>query len=367
MNWVPKGIVLIGWTNKEGFFVIYKHPTNLQITDEEVMRVGSAHRMRNLNANTITLREKELNVVSFFSGLITSKYHIAPNYVISLLLEKGENPRDYLKTLPKGVDIVLTEFPVKRFDARTTSFRDVLSNIGESYHHTLPKLYKALINNEIEIKQDMDDFFDSVSRDLDAPLITTDIGDEATIEELRNKVAEQDGTIRMLQTMMEGKDLTGGAVEYLAKIETLKNKLANLEQRNREKEKRISQLEIQLARIELLETRIQSFQTGITERDAEIADLRTRLTNTAGISAGTTIGGSGSTGETQVWKNKVRDLQTELREKMILVNKLKAQLSGSLDSIEARALLSEASQKTVSQSPFDEDLEDEIKSRYITL
>jgi len=364
VKYVPKGIVLIGWTNKEGFFVIHKHPPTLQITDEEVMRVGSTHRMRNLDANTITLREKDLNVISFFSGLITSKYHIAPNFVISLLLEREENPRDYLKTLPTGVDIVLSGFPVKRFDARTTSFRDVLSKIGESYRQTLPKLYHALINHEIEVKQDMDDFFDSISRDLDAPSTTTGIDDGLSIDELRKKGAEQEGTIKMLQNMMDGTDLTGGAVEYIAKIETLKTKLSNSEQRNKEKDKQISQLEIQLARIDLLETRIQSLQVGVTDRDAEIADLRMRLTNTAGLSAGAAVSTGTSSGEVQIWKNKVRNLEKDLREKTMMINKLRAQLAGG---VEARALLSEVSDKSITQSTFDEDLEDEMKSKYITL
>lgn len=362
---MPKGIVLIGWTNKEGFFIIHKHPATLFINDEEVMRIGSTHRMRNLDANVITLREKELNVVSFFSGLITSKYHIAPNFVVSMVLEKSENPRDYLKTLPKGVEIVLSEFPVKRFDARTTSFRDVLSNIGESYNQTLPKLYKALINNEIQIKQDMTDFFDSISRDLDKPTTDEEV-DASTVEELRSKIAEQDGVIKMLQNMVEGKDFSG-ATEYVAKIERLKTQLSNSERRNKENDRRISELEIQLSRIDLLETRIQSLQSAVTERDAEIAELRSRIPGSAGLSSSTSGDVSTSGGQAQVWKNKVLELQGELRERTALINKLKTQLSGHLDEEEARSLLSELSQKATIQSSLDEDLDDEMKSKYITL
>lgn len=362
---MPKGIVLIGWTNKEGFFLIYKHPESVSITDEEIMRIGSAHRMRNLDANAITLHEKELNVVSFFSGLITSKYHIAPNFVLSLLLEKHENPRDYIKTLPKGSEIVLSEFPVKRFDARTTSFQDVLSNIGKSYLKTLPKLYDALINNLIEIQADIDEFFSSVARDLEAP--STIPADEDTITELKNKIAEQEGVIKMLQNIVEGKDFQSGAAEYIAKIETMKTQLSNAGQRIKEKDGKISELEIQLARIDLLETRIQSLQSAVTERDAEIEDLRTRLTSSTGLSAETPGGTSASSGELQVWKNKVQDLQKELSERSSLLNKLKIQLSGRFDEVEARSLLSEISEKPLTQSSLDEDLEDEMKSKYITL
>ncbi|NVM52831.1 MAG: hypothetical protein HWN66_03945 [Candidatus Helarchaeota archaeon] len=364
---MPKGIILVGWTNKEGFFLIYKHPaTNFDVSDEVVMRIGSTHRMRNLDANVITLREKELNVVSFFSGLITSKYHITPNFVISMLLEKDENPRKYLKILPAGSEIVLSEFPVKRFDARTTSFQDILSNIGESYKQTLPKLYNALINQEIEIKADLDDFFDSIARDLDATT-STEISDESSLADLKNKIAEQEGIIKTLQDVVEGKGFTDAATEYIAKIETLKTQMASLERRNKEKDGKISELEIQLARIDLLETRIQSLQSEITEQDAEIADLRTHLTSSSEIPTGTTAGIAPSSGEIQVWKNKVLELQSELRERTNILNKLKAQLAGHFDEEEARTLLSDISQKLTTLSPLDEDLDDEMKSKYITL
>ena len=38
---MPRGIALIGWTNKEGFFLIYKYPEDIALTKEEVMRIGS--------------------------------------------------------------------------------------------------------------------------------------------------------------------------------------------------------------------------------------------------------------------------------------------------------------------------------------
>ncbi|MHA1268310.1 MAG: hypothetical protein ACTSPY_00865 [Candidatus Helarchaeota archaeon] len=150
---MPKGIILIGWTNKEGFFLIHKYPDTLKITEAEIMRIGSLHRMRQLDANAITLKLKNLNVISFFSGLITANYYIAPNFAISLLLDKTEDNKNYLKTLPLGSKIVLEELPLKRFDARTITEKEVLSKIGTSYLETLPKLYNMLINNQIKINE----------------------------------------------------------------------------------------------------------------------------------------------------------------------------------------------------------------------
>jgi hypothetical protein len=368
--YMAKGLVLIGWTNKEGFFLIHKYPADVVLTEEEVMRIGSTHRMRNLDANTVTLREKELNVVSFFSGLINSNYHIAPNFVISLLLEKDENPRDYIETLPKGSEIVLSEFPVKRFDARTTTFENVLSNIGKSYLQTLPKLYNALINREIEIKANVNDILDSVARDLAVSTTSTasSISSESELMQLKTKISEQEGVIKMLQSMLEGKDFTGASSENIAKIETLKTQLSSMENRLKERDAKISELDIQLSRIDLLQTRLHSSQSQITEKDAEIAELRTRLTASTGLppeSITTGIGSSSS--ETQVWKSKALELQQELREQTTLINKLKTQLTGHFDEGQARALLAELSQKSELQLSLDEELDNEMKSRYIPL
>ncbi|MHA1264461.1 MAG: hypothetical protein ACTSRS_04420 [Candidatus Helarchaeota archaeon] len=192
---MPRGIALIGWTNKEGFFLIHKYPETFELTPQEIMRIGSLHRMRRLDANVISLKLKELNVVSFFSGLITAQYYIAPNFVISLLLEKTENPKDYLKTLPLGAKIVLSEFPVKRFDARTTTFRDVLSNIGQTYLETLPRLYEALVQHQIEINED--ELAIILAAEHKAATI------EQEYEQLKEEVENKNSMIATLQGMID--------------------------------------------------------------------------------------------------------------------------------------------------------------------
>jgi len=363
-----KGIVLIGWTNKEGFFLIHKYPPDeALLSDEEIMRIGSTHRMRNLDANVVSLRLKDLNVVSFFSGLINSKYHIAPNFVISLVLDQDENPKEYLNVLPKGAEIVLSEFPVKRFDARTTSFQDVLSKIGQSYTRTLPKLYNALVNHEIEVKADMSEFLATIARDLETP--TGDrTASEGNLPDLQKKVEEQEGVIKMLQGMLEGKEYSSESTEYIAKIESMKTQLANYEQRLKEKDAKISEQEMQLARIDLLQTRIQTLQSDIIARDAEIADLQTKLTVTAGLPEIISSSSSGvSSDQIQIWKNKVLDLQNELLERNSVINKLKTQLSGRLDDEQARSVLAELSTKLATPTSEGDEVDDEMKSRYINL
>ena len=236
---MPRGICLIGWTNKEGFFLIGKSPSeNFELTEQEIMRIGSLHRMRRLDANVITLKLKELNVVSFFSGLITAQYYIAPNFVIALLLEKHENPRDYIKALPLGSKMVLQEFPVKRFDARTTTFRDVLSNIGQTYNTTLPLLYEALLNNQIEINED--ELAIILAAEQKASTIEQEyetLKDElqnkdSMIATLQNMIKEHSEKIKSEETMARFK----ATLESKMKIEELKSSNLKLEKSVNEKE-----------------------------------------------------------------------------------------------------------------------------------
>jgi hypothetical protein len=235
---MPRGICLIGWTNKEGFFLISKYPANFELTDEEIMRIGSLHRMRRLDANVITLKLKDLNCVSFFSGLITAQYYIAPNFVLALLLEKEENPKDYIQTLPLGSKIVLSEFPVKRFDARTTTFQDVLSNIGQTYVKTLPALYNSLINNEIQVNED--ELSIILATEQKAATI------EREYEQLKEELKNKDSMIKTLNTMIKEHTEQIRSDETLARfkatmdskmqIEELKVKNSALQNQVQEKE-----------------------------------------------------------------------------------------------------------------------------------
>ncbi|MHA1358552.1 MAG: hypothetical protein ACTSRC_10580 [Candidatus Helarchaeota archaeon] len=239
---MPRGICLIGWTNKEGFFLIHTYPETLDLIEEEVMRIGSLHRMKRLDANVITLKLKDLNVCSFFSGLITAQYHIAPNFVISLLLDKQENPKDYIKTLPLGSKIVLSEFPIKKFDARTTTFHDVLSNIGQTYIETLPVLFNALSNQQIPINED------ELAIILAAERRQASI--EAEYQQLREELENKNSMIETLQEMIKEYSEKIKSEETLAKfkatfeskmeIERLKSEVLSYQKQLKNKEQALA-------------------------------------------------------------------------------------------------------------------------------
>ncbi len=281
---MPRGIALIGWTNKEGFFLISKYPNEVELTPEEVMRIGSLHRMRRLDANVITLKLKELNVTSFFSGLINAQYYIAPNFVISLLLEKEETPKDYIKTLPLGSKLVLQEFPVKRFDARTTTFRDVLSNIGNTYSTTLPLLFEALINNQIEINDAELNIILAAEQKASAI--------EIEYEKLKEEVQNKDSMIQTLQGMIKELSEKIKSDETLARfkatleskmlIEELKAKVSSIQKQISDKEQVLKQ---ERESVELLQeslTMLVDYKLVMQHRDMETREFLKSLLDILG-------------------------------------------------------------------------------------
>ncbi|NVM30335.1 MAG: hypothetical protein HWN65_15930 [Candidatus Helarchaeota archaeon] len=272
---MPRGIALIGWTNKEGFFLIYKYPPeDFELTQQEIMRIGSLHRMRQLDASVITLKLKELNVVSFFSGLITAQYYIAPNFVIALLLEKHENPQEYKKIIPMGAKIVLQEFPVKRFDARTTTFRDVL-RYTENASQTLPVLYHAVTNHQIPINEDelaiilaAEHKADKIEREHEQ--LKEDLKNkESMIETLQDMIKQLSEKIKSEETMSRFK----ASLALRMEIEELKVKISSIQKQLSDKNQQLKKESENMQLLQESLTDLIDYKLVMQHRDAETREF----------------------------------------------------------------------------------------------
>ncbi|MHA1783861.1 MAG: hypothetical protein ACTSVE_01555 [Candidatus Helarchaeota archaeon] len=200
---MPIGLAILGWTNKEGFFIIHKYP-EFELNEEDAMQIGSTHRMRNLKANTITLNLKDYNVASFFTGTYTQNYYIVQNIVISLILSKDEDPQNFIKVLPLAVkDILngLTGINLIDYSDRTVNIERVLATIAESegYKEAMPRVFGALSfgtiqENEEELlsiippeeKEEVD--LESLQMDLDGKQQGLELAQQA-IENLKMEVS----------------------------------------------------------------------------------------------------------------------------------------------------------------------------------
>ncbi len=109
---MANGIALISWDDKIGAILIAQHPQTPRLSVKDVMSIYNVHRQNTLEPNFGTLVMKELKVASFFTGLKTTRYvGPAPNYILSLLLDKNENPAEFKKFLPNlTTEIIIPHF-----------------------------------------------------------------------------------------------------------------------------------------------------------------------------------------------------------------------------------------------------------------
>jgi ABC-type phosphate transport system auxiliary subunit len=89
------------------------------------------------------------------------------------------------------------------------------------------------------------------------------------------------------------------------------------------------------------------------------------LTVSSGLPSG--LGTGASSEEVQVWQKKVVELQNELLDRNSIIKQLKTQLAGQLDNKAARALMADLSEQLATHSTTGDELEDEMKSKYLSL
>lgn len=105
-------IALISWRDDIGAYLIAQHPQVNRLSVKDVMSIYNIHRQNSLESNYGSLTTKDLKVASFFTGLKTTKFvGPAPNYIVSLLLDKSENSSDFKKILPT----LTTELIIPKF------------------------------------------------------------------------------------------------------------------------------------------------------------------------------------------------------------------------------------------------------------
>jgi len=145
---MPIGLAVLGWTNREGFFIIAKYP-EFELNAEDAMHIGSTHRMRNLKANTIRMNLKNYNVASFFTGTYTQNYYMVQNVTIALILSKDEDTQQYIKKIPIAAKTILNGLGginLIDYSDRTVNIERVLASIqgNESYKEALSQVFGAL-------------------------------------------------------------------------------------------------------------------------------------------------------------------------------------------------------------------------------
>jgi len=127
---LPNGIALISWRDDIGAYLVAQHPQANRLSIQDVMSIYNIHRQNSLEPNFGSLVMKNLRVASYFTGLKTTKFvGPAPNYIVSLLLDRNENPAEFRTFLPKlTTEEIIPKF-LNTLPEYLTKFSEVSNNI----------------------------------------------------------------------------------------------------------------------------------------------------------------------------------------------------------------------------------------------
>nr|MDO8132889.1 hypothetical protein [Candidatus Njordarchaeum guaymaensis] len=107
---MPRGIVAVRWDDTQGTVLRAKHPQDLQLTADEMMRIFTSHAMGEGKAGFMSMKLETMNIASYYTGLAARG---EPQHYIALVLDSGEdagmfeeplteNARELLKSIEKN-------------------------------------------------------------------------------------------------------------------------------------------------------------------------------------------------------------------------------------------------------------------------
>jgi hypothetical protein len=104
---MPVGLIVIRWDNQVGPVLVKTFPESLEVTNDLLAQIYSAHQYSSLDANFSSLTLKNSKIVSFFSGTEEGKMVGVPNYVVALILRRDEDIAAFRDTLKKAAAEIL--------------------------------------------------------------------------------------------------------------------------------------------------------------------------------------------------------------------------------------------------------------------
>nr|MDO8099474.1 hypothetical protein [Candidatus Njordarchaeota archaeon] len=122
---MPQGIIVVRWDEAEGTVLEAKHPTSVEISPDEMMRIFTSHAMGEGKPGFLAMKLGDLNIASYYTGLALRGM---PQYYVAILLTEGE-------------DATVFEEPL------TESSTDLLQKVGsDNFLVFLEEAYRGLVD-----------------------------------------------------------------------------------------------------------------------------------------------------------------------------------------------------------------------------
>ncbi len=241
-----KGILIIGFNKSPGAYIDHQYPEEitekLNITTADLMNVYALHRMRQMQPNYITIKIKNIPIVSFYSGFSFKHYVGKPDFAITIILSPNDNPNeDYEGYLRR----VAFELLPKR---ESMEFEDML----------------------------FDYFEDLKARNLEPYFEEYKEGEGSTIATIENGLAEEkDDVQKMAEENLKINDLSFDKQFELMAKEELKEEIEELKKQIQEKNEKIKEFSQKFT--DKLQETSSTSQADILKLQEELAEKNQKI------------------------------------------------------------------------------------------
>ncbi len=119
---LPLGIIVVRWDNRLGAVLEAKYPPQLRVTEDQIMKIYTAHAMSigEAPAGFLSLKVGELNVASYYGG-----WDI--NYYVALLLEAEEDADSYEDGLAEVASYIFSKLEDEAYKEELEELFDKLT------------------------------------------------------------------------------------------------------------------------------------------------------------------------------------------------------------------------------------------------
>jgi len=352
-----KGILIIGFNKSPGAYIDHQYPEEitekLNITTADLMNVYALHRMRQMQPNYITIKIKNIPIVSFYSGFSFKHYVGKPDFAITIILSPNDNPNeDYEGYLRR----VAFELLPKR---ESMEFEDML----------------------------FDYFEDLKARNIEPYFEEYKEGEGSTIATIENGLAEEkDDVQKMAEENLKINDLSFDKQFELMAKEELKEEIEELKKQIQEKNEKIKEFSQKFT--DKLQETSSTSQADILKLHEELAEKNQKIdewsSKLADISEKNFIlmetvkklteMSAQQTDDMEKQGQKIIDLEKTITEKDKLIEEISnnfLEAKGELDKIKTMpqnvqpepSEVQTASSET--EAPTSESLDLDSKSRYV--
>jgi hypothetical protein len=192
---MPRGIVTVKWDDTKGTVLRAKHPEDLQLTADEMMRIFTSHAMGEGKPGFMSMKLETMNVASYYTGLAARG---EPQYYIALVLGSDEDAgmfeepltetaRNLLKSIDKDsfLDQLVKSYGRLSDYVRLTDEQRLALIILDPTRKLIFKKLSETSLSKIELQEWLEQELQTQIADMDlllVPLIRTNLIKKAVVE-----------------------------------------------------------------------------------------------------------------------------------------------------------------------------------------